>query len=407
VPRVLLAIVAILACSGPGPDNGPEHPAQAKPPTPPPHVDFRQRATAYSGPGREQSEPADVSEVLLGYFGPSDPAHPEGGDLWVAARMAVDAANRQGGYHGKPFRLVPSWSENPWQAGISGIARMVYHDKVWAIVGGLDGPTAHLAEQVVAKARLPLVVPSSSDRTANLANVPWIVSLLPGDHIQVPVLVDALVSRVDARGFSLVSLDEHDARVFVAELERGLKRRQLAPKFSHVVPSENDAPAAVARLVVDDHVGAVVVAAGAGASARIVAALRGQGFQGTIVGGPAMSRRRFVREAGAAAEGVLFPLVFDPTLAPRAFVDEFERQAHAPPDYAAAATYDGMNLLIAAVRSAGLNRARIGDALRGLAPWPGVTGTIAWDRMGSNTRAIDLGTVRNGRTVKVTQKSGG
>jgi ABC-type branched-subunit amino acid transport system substrate-binding protein len=98
---------------------------------------------------------------------------------------------------------------------------------------------------------------------------------------------------------------------------------------------------------------------------------------------------------------VLFPLLFDPVAAPRSFVVEFERQTHAEPDYAAAATYDGMTMLVAAVRSAGLNRARIGDALHDLAPWTGVTGTITWDRMGSNTRAVDLGTIHNGHPARV------
>ena len=55
---------------------------------------------------------------------------------------------------------------------------------------GSTGPSAHLAEQVVAKARLPLVCPVSSDRTANVANVPWMFSVLPGDNAQAPCLAE-------------------------------------------------------------------------------------------------------------------------------------------------------------------------------------------------------------------------
>ena len=31
-------------------------------------------------------------------------------------------ANWQGGYKGKPFRLVPAWSDNPWKAGVAKLA---------------------------------------------------------------------------------------------------------------------------------------------------------------------------------------------------------------------------------------------------------------------------------------------
>ena len=67
-----------------------------------------------------------------------------------------------------------------------------------------------------------------------------------------------------------------------------------------------------------------------------------------------------------------------------------------PPDYAAAHTFDSVNLLIAAIRHGGLNRAKIGDALRSASPSAGVTGPITWDSLGSNTRPVALGTIARG-----------
>jgi hypothetical protein len=55
--------------------------------------------------------------------------------------------------------------------------------------------------------------------------------------------------------------------------------------------------------------------------------------------------------------------------------------------------------LVAAVRKAGLNRARIRDAVAELAPYSGVTGMVQWDRLGSNTRAVALGTIKGARVV--------
>ena len=67
------------------------------------------------------------------------------------------------------------------------------------------------------------------------------------------------------------------------------------------------------------------------------------------------------------------------------------------PDYLAAHTYDAVNFLIAAIRKTGLNRARISDQIRELSPWYGVTGKILWDSLGSNSRPVELGTIRNDR----------
>ena len=64
--------------------------------------------------------------------------------------------------------------------------------------------------------------------------------------------------------------------------------------------------------------------------------------------------------------------------------------------YAALGAYDATRILVAAIRKAGLNRARIRDAVEELAPWSGVSGVIRWDALGRNSRPVHLGTVRDG-----------
>ena len=138
--------------------------------------------------------------------------HPQAGAMWQAATLAIGEANRAGGYRGLPFRLVAAWSENPWGTGVKGVAHLVYDEKVWAIVGAPDGPSAHLVEQIVAKARLVFINPVSTDGTANMANVPWIFSCTPSDHLLASPLADAMVSKIAGGGFSIVSCIDHDSR---------------------------------------------------------------------------------------------------------------------------------------------------------------------------------------------------
>jgi branched-chain amino acid transport system substrate-binding protein len=120
-----------------------------------------------------------------------------------------------------------------------------------------------------------------------------------------------------------------------------------------------------------------------------------------VVGGATLALNAFRRAAGAAAEGVLVPRLWQPTPEWDSFVRMYENRWGEPPDHAAGQSYDAVRLAAEAVRRAGLNRARIDDALRGLVPWTGVTGVVQWDALGRNERPVGLAVWRAGRLVPV------
>jgi len=385
------------------PDSAAEH---AKP-----FFDAGTHTTEYAGPGRELPAPADVEEIRIGWFGPDDPNHPKAGAMWSAAVLAVEEANRAGGYNGLPFRLVAGWSDNPWGTGIKDLTRLVYDEEVWGIVGAPDGPSAHLVEQVVAKARLVFLNPVSTDKTTNFVNVPWIFSLAPPDDIQASVLADALVhgARCDGgpslsspliedgmRRVAVVSCTDHDSRVFTTELLAALKKINTFPTLHLEFRSAGTDLATALERIRQSHPTAVALIAGPEDSGRFLSELRADGLNMPVYGGPAMGHRLFVETAGRSAGGVQFPLLWDPAVAGEdsaAFFQPFRERFGIEPDYTAAYTYDAVNMLIGAVHRAGLNRARIRDAVRNLSPWEGVTGTIAWDPTGRNKHPVRLHTI--------------
>jgi branched-chain amino acid transport system substrate-binding protein len=341
-----------------------------------PYKDASKSPHVYEGPGRDEPAPAGLTEIRIGFFGPSDPSHPEGGTIWQGASRAIEEANRAGGYRGLPFRLVSRWSDNPWRAGAAQVVRLAYEDHVWAIVGGIDGPTTHLAEQVVAKALLTLVSPASTDRSVNLAGVPWMFSCMPGDDLLAGALVQALSGE---RELTLISATDHDSRAFTAELKKAMGSRGLTPAFHVEFDPGKDAAEAATRA---KGAPAVALVAGPAGSVRFLRALRASGFGGRIYAGPWVARLT----ALDAAEGVVFPFPLESP--PEGF-----------PDYAAVYAYDATNLVIAAIRKAGLNRVGIYDVIRGLSTYSGATGAIRFDALGRNPRPVRLATVEGGRLV--------
>jgi branched-chain amino acid transport system substrate-binding protein len=347
--RILAALVAVCAL------------AQA------PYKDARKSPPEYEGPGKEEPSPSGLTEVRIGLFGPSDPAHSEGHTIWLGASRAIEEANRGGGYHGLPFRLVSRWSDNPWRAGAAHVVQLAYEDQVWAIVGGIDGATTHLAEQVVVKARLALISPVSTDRSVNLAGVPWMFSCMPEDDLLAGALVRALAGH---KNLTVISATDHDSRAFTGELKKAMASRGLTPTYHFEFDPGKGAEQAAARA---KSAAAVVLVAGPSDSAHFLRALRTSGFSGRVYAGPWVGRLGSLE----AAEGVIFPF-------------PLERVPEGFPDYAAVYAYEATNLVIAAIRKARLNRVRIYEAIRA-------------DFLGKGARPVRLATVRDGRVVILPQ----
>jgi branched-chain amino acid transport system substrate-binding protein len=383
--------------SGPGQAEVPRNDGGDKPYKPPSRepLDFR-------GPGREEPEP-DVDEVVLGWFGPGDPDHPDFGDFWRGATLALEQENAAGGYRradhdglppgaeGKPFRLLPAWSESPWKAGIADLARLVHERGAWAVIGGVDGTTTHLAVQIALKSHFLLLSPGSTDVSADHANVPWLFSLAPSDARWAPVIVEAL-AKATAGGESVIAAaTDHDSHAALVATRREMARQRLTPEaiveFDAV---ERDLAPLAARLVAH-RPRALLVLAPSRAAGRLVAAVRSAGYRGTVLGGATAARAAFRRAAGPAAEGVLAPLPAEAGPAWTAFSRAYEARFHEPADGASACAYDAVRLAAAAVRRAGLNRALVRDAVRALAPWPGASGIVAWNALGRSEAALALG----------------
>ena len=107
-------------------------------------------------------------------------------------------------------------------------------------------------------------------------------------------------------------------------------------------------------------------------------------------------------DAGPAAEGfsalsTLNPARTDPQWV--AFCNAYRQRFHEEPlDYAAYA-YDGINMLMAAIEKAGLNRGRIMDVLRDyqMRTYDGVTGESFFDFTLNNLKPLYLAHVKDGK----------
>ncbi len=395
---------------------------QAAPPCTP-FLNHRQASLDYHGPAEDM--PAS-GEIRIAWFGPTDDSHALGADMWCAANLAIEEANAASapsealssgvapgaGSRCESFRLIPRWAENPWGTGVSQLARMIYEEEPIAVLGSVDSSTTHLAEQIVAKANLPLVSPIATDKSLTLAGVPWMFSCAPSDLAIAHVLVEGVLSELGPRGgrIALLCATDHESRMTSQEVVREFARRQRPPAFRFEIPTGAHNVSRQLNALSNGAPDAVLIIAGSEDSARLLLGIRGvwpSGVPGTEVrsaprlfGSQTMARAPFKEMAGSAAEGVCFPRVaqVDTSRGDTArFTERFAALRKHPPDDTAFLTYDATRLLLDSIRRAGPNRARVRDELA-RAFWAGIGGVIRFDGTGQNTRAdVQLATWHEGR----------
>jgi ABC-type branched-subunit amino acid transport system substrate-binding protein len=148
---------------------------------------------------------------------------------------------------------------------------------------------------------------------------------------------------------------------------------------------------------------AILIWGNAKESALILKQIRELGMEQPIYASDRIVSEEFLKIAGSLAEGIVTTCQYnpdsnDPKL--KAFKANYVKRFGQEPDVFAAHAYDGMNIIIEAVRKAGLNRALIRDLLTDMKTfqgYQGVTGPVYFDGSWNNVRPIFMAEVSNGR----------
>src|SRR5271157_266674 len=74
--------------------------------------------TQFYGPGRDKQPPKDLKEVRIGILGPMSGSImvPLGKQMLQGATLAIEEANKKGGYHGLPVKLMVHNDVGLWGA---------------------------------------------------------------------------------------------------------------------------------------------------------------------------------------------------------------------------------------------------------------------------------------------------
>jgi branched-chain amino acid transport system substrate-binding protein len=346
-----------------------------------------------TGAGRGIPEPDQLDSVKIGFLGPivqtvsvatGGASHEEtlGIPMLRACRLAIEEANARGGYLKRkiPFELCVRNDNALWGASGSEVIHLAYKDNVWAIVGGVDGANTHIAIRVALKIEIPWMTPGDLDPTYIETNIPWVFRCIGDDRQQNYLLLDYLFRKMNCQRVAIIRSSNRYGRFGVREIRDGARRlnRPIVIEMAYRAGSTNF------DLQLDriqEYKPDAIVHWGDGADgAGVLNAIRARGWTQPFLTCDRAVSEEFLKIAGKNAEGVICGYPWDPDRKDPnflAFKEAFKKRWGIEPDTYAAHAYDGINMLIWAIQTAGLNRARIRDVLAYRPePFPGVTGDI-------------------------------
>lgn len=372
----------------------------------------------FTGASRDLPEPKNLTEVRIGFFGPIEhtPDQLFGQRMLHGAQLAIEEANARGGYGGKPFKLMLHNDYDNWQAkAVYGddrptdptiwgspsneAVKMIYDDEDWAIFGSINSESTHIMLRVALKAEIPIVNSASTDPTIPETYIPWYFTDLQDDRVQCLTLARRIFTELGMKRVALLRVNNRYGRFGV------LKLRDASRRLGHPIvieqkflPGDTDFSREL-KIIQDSRADAIVLWADEGEAAGILKQLRALGMKQRVFGSSRTLGPELVAEAGPAAEGFEAVFPYDPSRNDPKWIEfnqRFEERFHEKPEQFASLAYDAMNALLDSICKAGLNRARIHDALADLEEYDGVTGHMVFDPNQKNVSPMYLGTVQNG-----------
>jgi ABC-type branched-subunit amino acid transport system substrate-binding protein len=286
-----------------------------------------------------------------------------------------------------------------WGSPSDEAVKMIYDDQDWAIFGSINSESTHIILRLALKAEIPIVNSASTDPTIPETYVPWYFTDLQDDRVQCFTLARRIFTELNLKRVGILRVNNRYGRMGVGKF-RDASRRLGHPVVieQKYMPGDTDFTREL-KIIQGSRTDSIVLWADETETANILKQMRSIGMKQRVFGSYRTLGPDMLAAAGSAAEGFEAVFPYDPTRKdPRwvAFNQRFEARYHEPPEQFASLAYDAMNALLDSICAAGLNRARIHDALADMQEYDGVTGHMVFDPNQKNVAPMYLGTVHNG-----------
>jgi branched-chain amino acid transport system substrate-binding protein len=318
------------------------------------------------------------------------------------AELAIRKANEKGSYKGHPFKLVARPMEGPWGTGSREAAELIFTEKVWAIIGSHDGRNAHIVEQVTTKANLVFLSAWAGDPTLSQAFTPWYFSCVPSNLQQADILINEIVVRRKYKAVAIVADNGYDSEQAVKSFILKLQTNGNPPAFQFRYENGKADIKVLADQITENKSDCIIFFGSPIQSVKIITLLKERKLIRPLFGSLSLLDENESGEEGLKNLENVVLLSPQHWFSPEGivFIDRFKAYYNYAPGAVAAYAYDAVNLIVEAIRTAGLDYEKIQKALMAI-NYRGVTGQIQFDERGNRKGPYKLVKIKNGNLIPV------
>jgi len=340
-----------------------------------------------------------AEEIRIGFTPPITGIHAAGGSLQVKAiKLALKEINAAGGVNGKKIdlRIVDNQSTNP--GALAALNKAVEQDKVLALIGCLYSTQVFATSDATKQYGIPTFIGATNVNLTRQGN-PWLFRVRPDDSVAAGAMVKYI--KEDTKFTKIGLLHDQDAfGTGGADLvEKGAKETGLTVvKRMSTATGTKDL---TAELLAMKNAGAEILIfyGHQEATALLQRQMRQLGSPFKFLGSPSAASKDSLNLAREAAEGIWAVVDFVPGVSEenRRFAEAYKKEYNEEYDNLSIWTYDGLKILVNAIKKAGEDRDKIRQAILATQGYKGVQGTFSFTPNGDGLSEVSIVQIEKGQ----------
>jgi len=343
--------------------------------------------------------PVAAEGIRIGFTPTITGTHAAGGALSVKSiKVALKEINDAGGVNGEKIdlRIIDSQSSNP--GALAALQKAVEQENVLALIGCLYSTQVFATSDAIKKYGIPTFIGATNVNLTKQGN-PWLFRVRPDDSIAGGGMVkyikeDTKFTRVgilhdtDAFGTGGADVVEKAAKVAGLTVVKREKFVTAEKDFTPLVLAMKNAGAKI-----------VVFYGHEEATALFQRQMRQLGSSFKFLGSPSAASKDSLNLAKEAAEGIWAVVDFVPgqTEENRRFAEAYKKEYNEKYDSLSVWTYDGLKILVNAIKKASKNRAKIREAILATQGYKGAQGTYSFTPNGDGLSEVSIVQIEKGQ----------
>jgi branched-chain amino acid transport system substrate-binding protein len=339
-------------------------------------------------------------DIRIGFTPPITGASAAEGAFQIKAiKLALKEINAAGGVNGRKIdlRMVDNQSSNP--GALAALQKAVEQEKALILVGFVKSTQILAASDAIKTYGIPTVVGGTNVTLTRQGN-PWLFRVRPDDSIAALAMVkyikeDAKLTKIgilhdtDAFGSGGADLVEKYAKEQDVTV---VKREKYTTKDKDYTAQLLSLKNAGAQIM-------VVYAPNPEDAAVVMRQYRQLGAPFKYLGSPSSQHRDALNLARDAAEGILAVADFVPGASEvnKRYGEAYKREYNEEYDALSAWTYDGLHILVNAIKKVGEDRPKLRDAILAVKGYQGVLGTYSFTPNGDGLSEVSVVQIEKGQ----------